>query len=821
MSCNLPIPVSPLTETRSSLTAVLAAASVAGILVALSRYSTALPFYWSFSAVLDLAAWISGWLALAFALRRCAPLIARPLIVASLAGYLALGVGLDAALAAAAMFTSALLYGRGLLMLIFREDGGGPDWSSSTFVGLALLLAVLGLAIHAPINYRLVYCAALALPALVLLRRGHAATLRQELGSRLTAGASVLDGMPYWWLVVLLVLLAVNARYAFFPTVGYDDNAHHLRLWTELTLHQRYSFDVVTQVWEVAPLSVAGLHTIASLCAGTDARAALNLGLLLLLHTQVWSILTYFRLRPLDRMLLLLALASTPMLASLLGTLQAELFLATLMAGGTRLALQMRRAWASPDALALLAIAALCVATKLPGAFAGLLLICAAIVQAVRTPASVAPAATLRRPSLLVLAIGMLAIAALGTYVNAWLVTGNPVFPLYNGIFKSPYFEAVNFSDKRWISGFSLQSYWNVFFKTSSFNESKDFVAGFQFLFLPVIALLALTRESARRMLIVLIPLVGFGIVMFYMTQYWRYMFPVAPLATVLIGALLSQDLPRQTPIIRAVILACVALNLYFLPGISWVFDRASPQQAYTAAGRDLIASRYNAPKQLTTYLNERYPGATVLYPASAPFGATLLGKPVYTNWYAPAHEADFAAARNPDAILAFLKQERIDFVVWSTFDTYPAGSAGWALREYLSRTAYPELRLDNYTLYRLTGKDLAYRRIFDLQKQTDRASTIVDSEQPKLLATIQVDRATALRYWVSLRCDSPKGRMILALRWNTRGDAYYRLVPCDTAEFDFHEAMPVPVGVTHVELQLARQDTAQVVVTNMKIDSN
>ncbi|SDP57043.1 hypothetical protein SAMN04488595_11222 [Ralstonia sp. 25mfcol4.1] len=800
---------------------MLAAASVVGILAALSRYSPALPLYWSFDAAQDLAAWISGWLALALALRLCTPLLARPLIVASLGGYLAFGVGLDAALSTAALFVSALLYGRGLLALAFRTDDGSPGWSASIFVGLALLLAMLGLAIHAPINYRHIYWAVLALPALALLRPGNAAKLRQELGNRLTAAAKIVDGMPYWGLVVLLALLAISARYAFFPTVGYDDNAHHLRLWTELALHQRYSFDVLTQVWEVAPLSVAGLHAIASLCAGEDARAALNLALLLLLYIQVWSTLFHFRLGQLDRLLLLLALGSTPMLASLLSTLQAELFLATLMACGTRLTMQIRKKWASADALALLAIAALCAATKLPGAVAGVLLIGTAVVQAARTSAGSAPPAALRYPSFLVLAIGMFAVAALGSYVNAWIVTGNPVFPLYNGIFKSPYFEAVNFSDQRWNQGFSLQSYWNVFFKTSAFNESKDFVAGFQYLFLPALALLALTRDGACKVLIVLIPLFGFGIIMFYMTQYWRYVFPVLPMATVLIGLLLAQDLPRSILTIRAVILACVGLNFYFLPGISWVFDRTSPQQAYTAARRDVIANRYNAPKQLTAYLNDRYAGATVLYPASAPFGATLRGKPVYTNWYAPVHAAAFDAARDSDAIVAFLKQERIAFVIWSTFDNYPAGSAGWALREYLSRTAYPVLRLDNYTLYRLTDTDLAYRRIFDLLDQTGEKGTIVESEQPKPLATLAIDRATSLRYRVTSRCDSPKGRMILTLRWNTSDDAYYRLVPCDTTESDFTEALPVPVGVTHAELQLARQDTAQVVVTNVKIDSH
>lgn len=813
--------VSRPSEAKGYLIAILAIASLVVIVLALHRYNPVMPVYWSADAALDLAIWISGVLLLALALRIVAPVTARPLIVAGLAGYLALGVGIGPAIAVALLFGSALLYGRGVLALVFRAGPDVPGWSQSIFVGLAVVLAMFGLAVHVPVNYRVLYGVVLALPFACLLRPGLASTVRQELRLRIHRGARILDAMPYGYLVLVVALAAVTARYAFFPTVGYDENAHHLRLWTELALHHRYSFDVVTQVWEVAPFSVAMLHAIASLCAGEDARGALNLALLLLMYTQVWGILTHFPLKQQDRALMLLVLASTPMLASLLGTLQAELFLATLIAGGTRVVMALRRPWISSGMLAVFAVAALCVATKLPGAVAGVLLIGAAFMQvgSIDTDTRVQP--TLRHPILLALAIVVLSITALGAYAYAWKATGNPFFPLYNGIFKSPFFEAVNFSDRRWNPGFTLQSYWNVFFRTSSFNESKDFVAGFQYLFLPLIALLGLSRSIGRKALPVLIALAGFGIVMFYMTQYWRYMFPVFPLATVLIGTLFRDNHDRWLPMLRSVVLACIALNLYFLPGISWVFDNASPQQAYTEARKTLIANRYAAPKQLTAYVNDRYPGATVLYPGSAPFGATLRGSPIYTNWYAPTHQAALAAAHDDTAIRTFLKQRNVGFVIWSTFDSHRPGSPEWTLRDYLSRTAYPEMRLDNYTLYRLTDHDLPYRDVLDVRAQTGHDSTVISNPSPQPLATFAVDRATALRYRLTLRCDSPKGRLVVAFRWDTGGDSYYRLVPCDTTDAEFSESLPVPVGATRAELHLASQDTPQVVVTNMKMESN
>ena len=56
------------------------------------------------------------------------------------------------------------------------------------------------------------------------------------------------------------------------------------------------------------------------------------------------------------------------------------------------------------------------------------------------------------------------------------------------------------------------------------------------------IAILALLRPGIPgRMRIILAPLLGFGLAMFYATQYWRYLFPVIPLAAVTIGSLFIQ----------------------------------------------------------------------------------------------------------------------------------------------------------------------------------------------------------------------------------------------------------------------------------------
>ncbi|MDF3838061.1 hypothetical protein P3W85_34775 [Cupriavidus basilensis] len=802
----------------------LLAASVLCIFAGLYHYSSGFPAYWKTRVFLDFLAWIVASSGVAWLLRQNARTQAPYLFACAVSIYLFIGVGLPASLAVALLFASAFLYGRALLRLVFREESGVPSWSQCLFAGLLLLLAVFGVLIHFPVNYRALYLAILSAPVLSLLISGKLLDNWRGFAKGVATRTKELDNIPYRYFVLAVILLGAVARYAFFPTVGYDENAQHLRLWTELAYRHIYSFDVLTQVWEVAPFAVELLHAIASLTAGADVRGALNLAFLLLLFTQIWAILAAFSLRQYDRLLILLLFASTPMLGNLIGTLQTELFLALMVASGTRFALEAKDGWLSSRILAVIAIAAMCSATKLPGALIGVLLMAAAAAQVWLSRDAREPRQRIRSRAALLLFVSLAVLVALNSYLTAWKITGNPFFPLYNGIFKSPYFEAKNFSDTRWIKGFSLKTYWEVFFRTSGFLESKDFVAGFQYLFLPFIALLVLARTHRAKMMIVLIPLIGFGAVMFSMTQYWRYVFPALPLATVLIGTLLWQEPANRGPalhlvIAQRVILICIAINLFFLPGISWVFESA-PQQAYTEQGRLAITDKISPTKLITAYLNERHDGARVLFPASAPFGAGLRGSPIYVNWYAPARETRFGAIKSLEAAASFLKDEQVGFVVWSTSDRYTPENPEWFLREYLSRAGYPELQASGYILYRVVGHDLDYREIFNLRKQVSDNAVMVGNDPPGTLATVPTNGATIIRYHASLVCRSPAGRFVAQINWNN-GTSYYRLIPCGEMPSDFSESLPVPSGASRAEIRIARQDTPEISLTNFTLETN
>ncbi len=218
--------------------------------------------------------------------------------------------------------------------------------------------------------------------------------------------------------------------------------------------------------------------------AGDDIRSTLNISWALLIIGLLWQQLQQWQLTSFQRSLLLLLFASTPMFGYLTTTLQTELFLAVLVMSALHFLLRTLPTALASSLIGLLALAALAIASKLPGLVLAALFVSGYVLQLFllkqhqqfSPKLSLQTTSTLRQILTLLSWVGLLlglAVLALLSYWNAWRLTGNPVFPLYNQIFQSPFFDSSsNFTDLRWVHGFSLISHKNP----CSFKPSLDFV---------------------------------------------------------------------------------------------------------------------------------------------------------------------------------------------------------------------------------------------------------------------------------------------------------------------------------------------------------
>jgi 4-amino-4-deoxy-L-arabinose transferase-like glycosyltransferase len=149
--------------------------------------------------------------------------------------------------------------------------------------------------------------------------------------------------------------------------------------------------------------------------------------------------------------------------------------------------------------------------------------------------------------------------------IHNYILSGNPLFPFYNSIFKSPYFPQQDFADGRWNQPLSLGTLWTITFSGSKFVENSDFSFGFAPLVLfPAILAIGLYRAAKKDLWILGLFLfnLAYACVCFSTTGlYMRYFVGlIAPLSLCL--ALTSNtllSLGRSSSGITALVVGCLA----------------------------------------------------------------------------------------------------------------------------------------------------------------------------------------------------------------------------------------------------------------------
>lgn len=574
--------------------------------------------------------------------------------------FLFWGAGVLSSLAAVGFLCSTVLLGR-LLLSLFRMYSDSTRFYELLIIGSITHLCVFGVMIHFAVNYSLIYILILLFPFLSLMH----GDLRGDLIGKITSANKVvqsrLTDFNYWHFLLFIWFVGYIGTYVFLPAVMSDDNNYHLGMWTQLTYHHQYLFDVKSLIWAVSPFAVDLLHSIVSLVSGSNARASLNLMFYLLLMMGLWSLTKKFPVNNSGRLLVLAMFASTPMLANLLQSLQTDLFLALLSVGGGLVLLDKERS-SLYRLISIVLLGCLFCATKLPALVLAGGFFIALLVSIYRAHQS------LPKVHYSISGVGLLlgagAFVALHSYLAAFLVTKNPFFPLYNAIFKSPFFREENFKDGLYSKGASLESYWGLFFDSQSYFESPaDFVAGFQYFFLlPCALLLLVIKKEGRWLAILSVPLFIYAGIMFYMMQYLRYLFAVMPLASVLIAYLyVMQDRSRN---LTFVFCGCILMNLYFLPGVSFNFYLNNLN--YLSSDKKQKASEAMNPEvAMNEYVNLHYGIKNVLYDVSRSNGATLAGTPFYLSWCAPLHMKVADTWTNEEDVLSFLKLNKIELIYW------------------------------------------------------------------------------------------------------------------------------------------------------------
>lgn len=508
------------------------------------------------------------------------------------------------------------------------------DWPAraalSGLTGLALLVGVAGwtMPIHMH-GIRVIYGVVLLL--LVAWRWRPLCELLRPLPGQWSQAVAAAP------LAAALAVLAVGvaSTSTWLPTILFDDLSYHIGLPAQLASLGYYQMNAGSNVWAVAPWAADVLHGIAWVLAGVESRGPVNALWFALAVILLWRLCEALELRPGLRWLAVALLASAPELAYTLASMQTEGPTIAVMFG---IALLIQRC--EPDRRALMVVGilfGLLVGLKVSNLWFALPLGLWLLWRwRLRLPWRVLP-----------LAVLLALVVAGSSYVYAWVLTGNPVLPVFNGIFHSPFYPPTNYYDSRWHSGFGWNIVWNVVFHSGKYIEGGDSAGAFYLIGLAGCFGVALARPKSRALALAaavafLLPLA--------VIQYLRY---ATPGMALLIPAMLcgvpvaAGSVTAQRRARMVVMWLLVPLAFVFVSSVCWQF-KYGVVPTWLAKGDAGVFDQFAPSRTIAQVIRQRYgsDARTLMLVPDQPFTAELAGRGFSDVWYDPRL---FAVLRGPN----------------------------------------------------------------------------------------------------------------------------------------------------------------------------
>jgi hypothetical protein len=648
----------------------------------------------------------------------------------------------------------------------------------SVATGLALYSGAINYASHVPINRPIVYIGAFAASAILARRQlaFYGAALRQWLA----AGGQTFGALDYCALSLLLYVLALQSVFSALPEQYHDALAVHLVVALKMAQVGWWETDPAHFIGSVAPQGANWLFSAGAILAGEGGAKIVNFGLALVLTGLVFVLTGSHRPRAI-RLLAAALFASMPLTFIVTASLFAENALALFCTSMTALLILSRRDLRRRDAVAIGSLMGAAALVKLQGV---LFLVPFGLVLLLRLCAArdlrwaFARAALIAVPSLLI---------GLEPYLHAYLQTGNPVFPLFNSIFKSPLFDAsANFADM-WSGKLTWDLPFRWTFQSSGFIEGGNGVIGFALIaFLPAGILSALLHRD-KRMLTAVGIVVGYLALLVSQTQYIRYAYYALPVLTAAcVGGLGILATNRGRTAAAVAVLGVFVLGaLACMPTGGWIL-RWFDVDVLLAPDRQRGWIEARVPQRaLVDVVNAHADAGAVVLVIGQPVAAGLRGKAHYLNWYNPEMGRDLATARTLDDLGRVFGRHGLTHVIANPSAT----AASELILAYLQQRARFIAEKGGAALYELdypshVGQELLangdFRDGFKAWDHSGNASLAADGRpligpSSQLAQAVPISAGDVLVLAARTLCGVRHSEMQLQVNWLGEGSAMVR----------------------------------------------
>ncbi len=488
-------------------------------------------------------------------------------------------------------------------------------------VGLSAFALLFGFTSHLRVNFASSYFL-LAAASIGVGWRYLTATWRQAVAALIRPDSG---DTPFLLRAGLWFAFAIQLSYAALPERFHDALAMHLVIPRALELFGQWHFDAHEYAWADTPMGADWLFAWAYLWAGEYAAKLLNAMLLLLTcGVLVECGAVSARLARLACTLFVLM----PMTVVITASLFVENTLTLFVVAGVVFAIRINERQGQAAIVGLVFCSAGAIAVKLHGVIAagtiGIALLAAGGWQEFFRA---------RRRTWLLCALALL--GAAWPYAYAWQATGNPVYPYFNAIFKSPLFYQQNFENALYLGGLLPTDYFRLAFFSGKYIEGADGAIGFALTLLLPAGLFCVVAAGNARIRIVALTAFIFAALILINIRYLRYLaaaYPLFALVMVYPLAMGRGTLLRASCLGAAVV--GVAYGVLRIPAAGWILNGFDPRTVFSDHSKARLADLQAPLRALGRAQSSVGSNDSRVVVFGQGVGADIRGRPLYVQWY-------------------------------------------------------------------------------------------------------------------------------------------------------------------------------------------
>lgn len=549
---------------------------------------------------------------------------------------------------------------------------------TTTLSGAGVLGFVVGLTAHFPINTATFFGLLLTIPMLIEWRaiRGvwsvlvASPTTNSLFDSQKVESPVVVRALP--WLDLAIGALALyHFAVSLMPEVGHDALAMHLFIPGHMADRQMWDFNATNYVYAVAPMLGDWLYSIGYVLGGETAARLINVSFVFALCVLIRDFVMWCGGDRLGSRWAILLFLTTPVTFLVTSSLFIETVWAAFALAGVFATFRFLQS--QGDAKTELPVAGLLLGAALTSKAITLTILPAIVILlAIRYRHWLrGSAVALTKGFLLFLLVG------LPPYVTAFWLTGNPLLPFYNNIFKSDFYPPAIFEPPpMFTKGVAADILYRATFNSVQYIEGHAGAPGFHWILLLVPALFILAFNRRWRALSLFFVAGVAVLIAFNSSAYFRYVFPSFAMLSTFLGVALSSTHLEKGWIgktMHGFAFSAAILNIIFLLSAT-NYGAFEPLAILTSAGRTEYLRKVIPLRNAVETVNSLNLDKTPVAVFAPPMVGGLKADALFPNWYNYKFQAVMFEVKSGAELAAHLKSAGVNFVIFDP--TW--GNEGW-----------------------------------------------------------------------------------------------------------------------------------------------